>query len=174
MAESNIRFDVPGTFVTSPAKTTSLRAALPVGVSLTLALTGSIDARTAAAGDAVSATVVNAVRVTGSKEVLVPAGAIALGRILQMRQEYRSEQFLVALHFNALEIQGAVSPLSLRFDRELVTGRRTRGGFAIGATEFSPPAPASKERGGLFMFSVRGGRYVIPAGFQSRWITVAP
>ena len=50
---------------------------LPLGLKLTMALLRPIDLRSAAAGDQVSAKVTGSVRASGSKEVLVPAEAIA-------------------------------------------------------------------------------------------------
>ncbi len=79
---------------------------LPPGLSLTLALLVPIDTRSAAAGDAVSAKVTSAVRAPGSKEILVPAGAVAHGRILQMRHQYSTSQYLFSIRFDTLEQKG--------------------------------------------------------------------
>ncbi|MGD1098155.1 MAG: hypothetical protein ABSB35_39975 [Bryobacteraceae bacterium] len=75
-AESSLRFDEQSTPAISAVKTSLVGAALPPGLSLTLGLMGSIDSRTAAAGDPVSAKVESAVKAPGSNEVLVPAGTI--------------------------------------------------------------------------------------------------
>ncbi|MGD1092527.1 MAG: hypothetical protein ABSB35_11130 [Bryobacteraceae bacterium] len=96
-AESNIRFDDPGTPAESIKTAPAPVFALPAGTSLTLALIRPIDTRIAAGGDAVSAKVVDAVRAPRSKEILVPAGAIAHGRIRQVRQQYSSNQLLISL-----------------------------------------------------------------------------
>jgi hypothetical protein len=148
--------------------------ALPPGVSLALALVGGIDLGAAAAGDRVSTRVVHPVRARGSKQVLVPAGAIVRGRILEMRHEFSTSQFGISIRFAALDINGAVSPISIRLDREVKAEVRTPHGFVNRGTEFSLSAPASRQRGGLFVFPAKRGTYVIPNGFQSKWTTVAP
>jgi hypothetical protein len=172
--ESSIRFgdqDTPEEVI----KTTAQRVtALPPGVSLSLALVGAIDLGTAAAGDPVSARVVHSVRARGSKGVLVLTDAIARGRILEMRHELRTSEFLITIRFDTLETKGTVSPLSIRLARELKAEGRNPGGFVTRGTEFSLPAPASMEPGSLFVFSAKSGAHVIPAGFQSKWTTVAP
>ncbi len=172
--ESSIRFgdqDTPVELIkTAPQRGT----ALPPGVSLSLALVGAIDLGTAAAGDPVSARVVRSVRARGSKEVLVPADAIARGRILEMRHEVKTSEFLISIRFDTLETKGTVSPLSVRLAREIKAEERNPSGFVTRGTEFSLPPPASMEPRSLFVFSAKSGAHVIPTGFQSKWTTVAP
>jgi hypothetical protein len=173
-AESVIRFDKRDTSVSSIKTVPKRVTALPPGVSLTLALADGIDLATAAAGDPVFAKVVHSVHSQGSKEVLVPADAIAWGRILEMRHEFSSSQFLIAIRFDTLETKGGVSPISVRLAREVKAERRTPHGFVTRGTEFSLPAPASRELGSLLVFSAVRGANVIPAGYRSKWTTVAP
>ncbi len=173
-AESSIRFDDQDTSMGSSKAVLQRLPSLPPGVSLTLALAGAIDLGTAAAGDPVSAKVVHPVRARGSKEVLVPAGAIARGRILVMRHELATSEFLISIRFDTLAIGGAVSPLSIRLTREIKAETRTNGGLIIPGAEFSLPVHASPESGSRFVFPAKRGDYVIPAGFRSKWTTVTP
>ena len=140
-AESSLRFDAE-----EPAATvkpgSQVPARLPPGLSLTLALLGHIDPATAAGGDAVSAKVSTTVRAPHSNQILVPAGAIAHGRIVLMQHQYRSSRFLISIRFETLEANGVVTPLSLQWDRELKAEKahaqntlRSRG------EEFSLPPP---------------------------------
>jgi hypothetical protein len=172
-AESSLRFDgqeSAGQVETTPQTTTPL----PPGLSLTLALLGPLDTRIAAAGDAISAQVSKAVRAPHSNQILVPAGAVAHGRILQMRHQISSSQFLISIRFDTLETRGAVSPLSIKLDRDLPTEKgRTQNGFRQRAPEFTLPPPASGGAGSLFVVPVRSGMYIFPRGFQSKWTTVA-
>jgi hypothetical protein len=172
-AESNLRFDGSDTAagVSKPGPVRA--AALPSGISLTLALLSSIDSSKAAAGDAISATVVTAVRRPRSNQVLVPAGAIAHGRILRMRQDLSSQKIQISIRFDTVETQGSVSPVSLRLNRDRKAESRTSSGLKTRAAEFSLPPPLSKELGSSFEFPARNGVYVVPAGFQSKWTTVA-
>ena len=173
-AESVIQFGGRDPSVSSIKAVPQHAIALPPGLSLTLALVGAIDLGTAAAGERVIAKVVHAVHARGSKGVLVPADAIARGRILEMRHEFSTSQFGISIRFTTLAINGAVSPISVRLAREGKAETRTPHGLVDRGTEFSLPAPASRERGSLFVFPAKSGAHVIPNGFQSRWTTVAP
>jgi hypothetical protein len=171
-AESTLRFDGGDDVAAKREPATSIT--LPAGVSLTLALLHPIDTGGAAAGDPVSAKVVKAVRTKDSKTIPIPTGAIAHGRILQMRHQYSASQFQISIRFDTLEINGVVSPLSVRLDRELkMETARTQNGLRNRATEFSLPPPASSEKGSLFVFPDRGGPYVMPTGSESKWTTLA-
>ncbi len=173
-AESSLRFDTPES--PSAVKTTTQPPApLPSGLSLTLALLGAINPASAAAGDAISAEVSTAVRTPHSKQILVPAGAVAHGRILQMRHQYTSSQYLIAIRFDTLETNGVVVPLSLRWDRKLkVENSRTQNGFRNRSPEFLLPPPATAETGGVFSLPAFRAGSVLPPGFKSKWITVSP
>jgi hypothetical protein len=161
---------------TAAAKVAAKTAApLPPGLSLTLALLAPIDTRSAAAGDAVSAKVTKAVRAPGSDEILVAAGAVVHGRIVQMRHQYSTAQYLISIRYDTLEQKGAVSPLSIELDRELKLEKaRTKNGFANRGVEFSlPPPAASGESGSWFAIPAGMGGYVMPASSESKWITLA-
>lgn len=147
---------------------------LPRGLELTLALTTPIDSGTAAAGDLISAKIVHAVHAAGSKEILIPAGAVAHGRILQMRHQYKTASFELLIRFDSLERNGSATPLPVRLDRDLKPAKgRTANGFATRGTEFSLPPP-SGDPASWFTFAATGARYVMPAGTESKWVTVNP
>jgi hypothetical protein len=172
-AESKLTFDEEGP-VAAASASPKAAAPLPPGVSLTLALLNPIDTNTAAAGDAVAAKVAKAVRAPGSNEALVDAGAIVHGRITQLRRQFGSLQFQIAISYETLEQRGAVAPLAIELDRELKAEQaRTRNGFATRGSEFSLPAlSAPGDSGSWFAFSAASGRYIVPAGFESKWVTV--
>lgn len=182
-AESSLRFDAQEP-AASVKPGSQVPARLPPGLSLTLALLGYIDPATAAAGDAVSAKVSTAVRAPHSNQILVPAGAIAHGRILQMQHQYRSKRFLISIRFDTLEANGVVTPLSLQWDRELKAekARTQNTGQTLDrvpqlrgrSEEFSLPPPETGETGGVFSLSAARAGYVLPAGVKSKWITVNP
>jgi hypothetical protein len=171
-AESSLRFD--GQDSAGEAKTDSRTITpLPPGLSLTLALVDPVDSDTAAAGDAVLAKVSEAVRAPHSRRILVPADALAHGRILQMRYQYSSQQFLILIRFETLETRGVLTPLSLKLNGELKAEKAWRQNeLRNRGTEFSLPSPAPGEAGGLFTTPATNGRYVIPVGFTSKWTTV--
>jgi hypothetical protein len=171
--ESSLRFD-DADDATVAAKTPAPSAVtLPPGVILTLALLNPIDAGNAAAGDAVTAKVSKAVRSKDAKEVLVPAGAVAHGRILQMRRQHTSSQFLILIAFETLEMNGAVSPILVQLERELKAEKRTENEIHSRLPGFSFPPTSPGEKGSLFARPAKSGGYVMAAGFESNWITLA-
>ena len=173
-AESSLRFDTPES--PSSAKiSTQPPAPLPPGLSLTLALLATINPASAAAGDAISAEVSTAVRAPHSKQILVPAGAIAHGRILQMRHQYNASRFLISIRFETLEANGVVLPLFLRWDHKLqFQTPPAPKGFHDRGPEFSLPPPSTAETGAIFSVAAFRPGSVLPAGFKSKWITVSP
>jgi hypothetical protein len=171
--ESSLRFDDTDDVAVAAKPPAPGDLHLPPGVILTLALLNPIDAATAAAGDAVTAKVSKAVRAKDAKEVLVPAGAIAHGRILQMRRQHTSSQFLISIAFETLEMNGSVSPISIQLERELKAEKRTENEIHSRLPGFSLPPPAPGEKGSLFAMPAKSGGYVMAAGFESNWITLA-
>jgi len=170
--ESSLRFDdTDDSAVTANAPAPSAFHLLP-GTILTLALLNPIDAGTAAAGDAVTAKVSKPVRSKDAKEVLVPAGAIAHGRILQMRRQHTSSQFLISIAFETLEMNGALSPISVQLERDVKAERRTEKEIQSRLQGLPLPPPATGEKGSLFAMPAKSGGYVMAAGFESTWITL--
>jgi hypothetical protein len=171
-AESNVVFD--GQAPTASQKTAPRNAApLPPGLSLTLAFTEPLDTSTAAAGDAITARVTKAVRAPGSNEILVAAGAIAHGRILEMQHKYDPPQFQFSVRYDTLERHGALAPLAISPERELSPEQRSKNRLASRGTEFSLSPPTSTgESGSWFAVPAITGGYVVPEGFESKWVTV--
>ena len=78
------------------------RLALPPRAVIELELETEIDPRSAALGDEVRAVVARPVK--ERNRVLVPAGAVALGRLVRLeRQEQPVEHYLIGLEFHTLE-----------------------------------------------------------------------
>jgi hypothetical protein len=150
-------------------------APLPPGISLTLALLAPIDTATAAAGDAVSAKVTKAVRAPGTQQILVDAGATVHGRITEMRHQYKPSQFQYAFRFETIEQRGAVAPLAIELERTAkAEPTRSRKALATRGSEFTlPPRSSPAETGGRFTAPAGDGRYIVPAGSESNWVTVA-
>ena len=173
-AESSLRFDdevaAAGSTKSAPKRVVSL----PPGLSIVLALDGPIDLNAAAAGDPISAEVIENVHAARSKQILVHEGAIVKGRILELRHFMRASEFLISIRFNSLEEKGTVSPLSIRLVREVKAEQRTANGLIERGIEFLLPAAGSMNRGSQFRFPAKSGKFVIPDGFRSKWITVAP
>lgn len=170
-AESALVFDeAPLTDAASGAASASVPAqpALPIGLPVTLALANAIDTATAAAGDPVQATVVRPVRHPGGA-VLIPAGATVHGRLTRVERHLLPEPyFLVAMSFNRLDTGGASHRFSARSEpnADLVArlganpGAQGGGGFRYWGV-------------GVFLFPTAKDRWLIPAGFQTKWFTLA-
>lgn len=168
-AESEIVFDAQPDIESSVAPRAGRgRVALPIGLPVTLALVAPIDTATAAAGDPVEAKVLKPVRRPGSPEELIPAGAVARGRI--RRVEHRllpTPYFLIAMSFNRVEIQGVLFPFVARCEPDADRARELGVNLAMGE------AGVWSWGVGTFLFPTNKSRMAIPAGFESRWFTLA-
>jgi hypothetical protein len=168
-AESEISFNAPTGAETMATRSTGRgRVVLPIGLPVTLALTESIDTATAAAGDPIDAKVVKPVRRAGSTEELIPAGATVHGRIRRVEHHLLPTPYiLVAISFNRVDVHGVVSPFVARSDADAALARELGANLAV------------RETGiwfwgvGTFLFPTSKSHTVMPAGFESKWYTLA-
>jgi len=167
-AESAISFDaLAGVESTAARGGGRGRVVLPIGLPVVLALMEPIDSATSAAGDEIAAKVVKPVRRAGSAEVLIPAGAIARGRIRRIEHHLQpAPYFLVAIAFNRVEWQGAVSPFAARSEPDPVLVKELDANLALRETGFRFWGV------GTFLWRTRKSSTVIPAGFESNWFTL--
>jgi len=168
-AESEIVFDESSTAGSAaPQSGGRGRVTLPIGLPVTLALTGPIDTATAAAGDPVDAKVVKAVRRPGSNEELVPAGALVRGRIRRVEHHLLpSPYFRIVLAFNRVEVKGAVSPFVVRSEPDKELEEKLNANLALRDTGIWYWGV------GTFLFPTNKSEIVIPAGYESKWFTLA-
>lgn len=168
-AESEIVFDdsAHNEAAAAPSASRNL-VSLPIGLPVTLALTAPIDTATAAAGDPVAATVIKPVRRPGSPLDLIPAGAVVQGRLRRVEHHLSaSPYFLIVISFNRVDVKGALSPFAARSEPDPDLARELGANLAV------------RETGvrfwgvGSFLFPTNKKRLVIPAGFQSKWFTLA-
>ncbi len=166
--ESTIRFDEV------PAPDETRRGAmpqppLPAGLPFTLALTAPIDTDVAAAGDIVRTKLRNPVRDARSKAVLAPAGTVIQGRIVHLEHWIEApRRFTISIVLEKLEAGGVPQPLyakPVRHYREMLTS---------GSIEIPLPPDAKSPFAAEFAFRTDKDRYLVPAGLQSDWMTVAP
>jgi hypothetical protein len=144
------------------------RVTLPLGLPVTLALDGPIDTATAASGDPVAAKVVKPVRRPGSAEALIPAGAMVRGRIRRLEHHLLPRPyFLVRLAFNRVEVRGVVSPFEARSEAGAELTRE------LGANSEMRDTGIWFWGVGTFLFPSNQSSIVVPAGFESRWFTLA-
>ncbi len=168
-AASQLLFDTGGPGeAASPVPTVRAPVALTIGLPLKLALDAPIDTDTAAAGDLVSAKVVKAVRRSGSSSPLIPAGATVRGRITRVEHHLiPTPYFLIAISFNRLELTGMSSPFAARLVRDVELASR------LGADLVGRGRGVEMWDVGNFLFPTGKPRYVLPAGYESQWFTLA-
>lgn len=151
-------------------------AALPAGLTVPLALAAAIDTATAAAGDTVLAMVAHPVREPKTKATLIPAGAMVHGRITRMRRKFGSAPgFVISISFDTLELNGVASPFCAILDRseEWQIARLLNRGIPR-RIELPPPPPGLTGIGGSLLFPTAASHHRVPAGYQSKWLTVEP
>jgi hypothetical protein len=169
-AESEIVFgSAPETASrTSPATGGWGRVPLPLGLPVTLALTEPIDTNSASAGDPVSAKIVKPIRRPGSSEELIPAGAIVNGRIRRVEHHlFPTPYFRIVLAFNRVELQGTVAPFFAHSDPNPDLAHELGANLAMRDTGIWFWGV------GTFLFPSNKDHIVIPAGFESKWITLS-
>jgi len=168
-AESEIRFDTTAAAEPSTAaRFGRSRVALPIGLPVTLALTTAIDTAGASAGDPMAAKVVKPVKRPGSGEELIPAGATVRGHIRRVEHHLLPEPyFLVTIAFNRVEIEGSISPFFARSEANLELAKELDANVAMRGSGVRLWGV------GTFLFPSRQNHIVIPAGFESKWFTLA-
>jgi hypothetical protein len=119
--------------------------AIPLGISVKIALHSKIDSETSFAGDAIEGQLVNAIR-DRKGTILAPGGALAHGRIVRLEhQQQPSNYFALGLKFHSIEVNGSEIPLTLARAAAqnavgvILTGMGDDGGR--GAAEFIEPLP---------------------------------
>ena len=168
-AESEISFDESASAGgVTPQSAERGRLSLPIGLPVTLALERPIDTASSAAGDPVDAKVVKPVVRPGSNEVLVPAGAVARGRIRRVEHHrLPSPYFRIVLAFNRVEVNGAVSPFVVRSEPDKALAEKLNANLELRDTGIWYWGV------GTFLFPTDKTQLVIPAGFESKWFTLA-
>ena len=126
-----------------------------------LALSTPIDPATAAAGDVISARLTEPILRSKSSEVLAPAGSTVTGRIVQMKHRlFPKDYFVVSMAFDRVQVYGKFFKLRIESDGNM--------NFAPKSARPDPQWPM-----GTFSFPASNSRYMIPAGFKSKWRTIA-
>jgi len=169
LGESTLRFDDPAEPGAPAARGTADGASqLPEGLQFTVALTSSIDATTAAAGDRLAAKLTTPIR-DSLGHTFVPKGAAVTARIARIRRFYVPEPIVeVVIKLETVEIAGMPRRL-------------------LAAAEFSSPTPELRAPGRLrrrvelatpdnqdpeaIMFQTHRPDRNIVAPFESRWST---
>ena len=168
-AESELVFNEPADAGTIAAPRPGRgRLVIPIGLPVTLALESPIDTDTAATGDPVSAKVVKSVRRSGSKDDVIPAGAIVHGRIRRIEHHlFPKPYFLIAMAFNRVDVNGMLSPFGAHSEPDPPLAKDLSANTEIRANGIWFWDV------GTFLFPTSKPRYVMPAGYETKWFTLA-
>jgi hypothetical protein len=149
----------------------AVRNTLPEGVRLALRLNSAIDSDFAAAGDAVTAILTEPARDPRSRAVLFPAGAVAHGRINRMEHFIAgAPRFVIGIQWESIESAGASSQFAAIVDHsaDMLAAAEHR----IGSGLLRRPPPVGPPD--ALTFATENERYVIPAKYETQWVTVTP
>lgn len=169
-AESNIQFGEHRTVERIP-RLPPLPGELPGGMVFDVALDDPIRAASAAAGDAITATVLRSVKAAGLD---IPKGAKFIGRVLRVETDLEKFATHIRLGFSQLESGGRRFPLRARF----VTFDAVRGVVA-GAPRVrwvnlhDSHTADTDEWTAKTDFTLAEKEGLLPKGFRMEWITKA-
>jgi hypothetical protein len=153
----------------SGANNATPREPLPLEIELFLSMDAPIDSDAAAAGDPVTATLLHDVTDPKSPiRVLIPAGAVAHGRISRMEHWLASGRahaesplkwptFIFGISWQFIDIRGASVPLAARIEPWR------------GAT-VSAPAPGKPPD--AFVIETEAKRHIVKNGYVNKWVTM--
>ena len=153
--------------VSSAEREAAADLALPEQI-FELALSTPIDTASAAAGDIISAKLTEPIWQPKSLKVLVPGGSTVTGRIVHMEHRFYPENyFVVSMAFDRLQVDGMLFKIRIKSD-----GKTRKPGRTIW---YEPNSAATNPEWpmGSFSFPTKKSQYVIPAGFLSKWRTIA-
>lgn len=180
-AQSAVRFgDAPPPNAAALAKSIAEQLpALPKNRIVKLALNTAIDSSTAATGDAVEAHVVRALKSKDGRTV-IPAGAVAHGRILRLIQyasPYNSIELV--LRFDSIDIQGQIVPLRLsppdtetpapNRDSPFMVGTQRMPVFVVQDQSRLNQAEDDRKSGTRTLEFNRTDHLHLPAGYVTEW-----
>jgi hypothetical protein len=171
-AESKVAFRVGAPMDSGQPNIPAATLGLPAGLPVSVELITEVRFGRAAAGDAIKGRLLRPIR-NQRQETVVPEGAAVRGRLMRVETGYaRGIEHTVALRWDAVEVGGAMEPLSLLPNRrpaDLRTG--ARNGLRSRGMEIELPLPGEGRYG---VFHLPGGRDVLESGFKTEWYTAKP
>jgi len=174
-SESTVRFDAGPEPAPSVPKALIPPLAIPAGLPFTLALATPIHADTAAAGDEIRETFSKAVLDPKSSQVLIPAKAAVHARIVRMQYwPGAPHRFVIGVLLETVDVGGVSSPLYARPEPFKMPEKKPAG-FATRGTPIALTPPNQPKNVGTFVFFTHASHgYIVPAGFESKWLTAPP
>jgi hypothetical protein len=179
-AAAELTFDRSTVAAVKPAAPVT-EVKLPVGLQFSVRLAQGIDSKTAAVGDKITASIDAGVRSHGA--VLIPKGALLLGRIRRMERESDPRpHYVVGLEFTDIEFPGHHA----RFIGQMF-GMVPVPGLTLGISTFHEDKSSAGVAGteirshteteivfkvpGVSTFFMEGRDFRIPEGLRMSWVT---
>ena len=171
-AESKVAFGVGAPMDGGQPRIPAATLNLPAGLPVTVELITEVRFGRAAAGDVIKGRLLKPIRDQRQKTV-VPEGAAVQGRLMRVETGFaRGIDHTVALRWEAVQVGGAMEPLSLLPNRrpgDLRTG--AGNGLRSRGMEIELPLPGEGRYG---VFHLPGGRDVLESGVRAEWFTAKP
>jgi hypothetical protein len=168
LGESKLSFDdsLEGSSSTTGTHATS-QTPLPAGLGFRLALTQDLDMSTAAVGDPILARLTTAIQDPSAK-VLVPAGAVLNGRIVEMRRYYLPlPSWSIVIRLDTLKAQGSSRPFMAAVG---TVGQRLAGTHGGKGVLHRRGTPGVMD----IVFGDLKPHEAIKSGQEMKWVTLAP
>jgi hypothetical protein len=176
LGESTVSFNPPADAAASASSQVPAPAAsaLPAGLRFNIATTEDIQLSTAAAGDLVPARLTAAIR-GYSKELVAPAGAPVMARLVKLRQFLGpSVSVSLGLKLESIEIGGVPVPLKARPNFTLRTIQTTRSGSLTPHIALGELNDLGDRDVVTFEFLSMQLKGAIGRGLESGWVIVDP
>jgi hypothetical protein len=174
--ESTLTFDPPLDSSPSPSGQGDSAAsgfALPPDLPFQLVFLDPIDTATTAVGDPIRAKLAAAIR-SRSSEVLAPAGAVVLCRIMKARRNYgRNASFELAVKVESLVVGGKSQDFRAAPDSGFRTFPKSAGRLRqrVNLGRLSITGDRDTE---IFDFPNASPKFIVKSGMVSNWLTLAP
>lgn len=170
MAHSTVSFGATPTAAhDTPVIQTSQPEGSPRRYFVELRFNDAIDTEKSAAGDPISATFVHDVHPYQSKEVVIPAGAVAHGRVSRIEHHFVPYEFVtIGISFQSLEVGGKTSPFTAKPIAPVAVTQLMNGANAPAPQVRTPIGPPNS-----FVFPYEK-HHVMAVGSVSQWVTMYP
>jgi hypothetical protein len=146
---------------------------LPPDLKFELAFTEPIDTAVAAGGDPIKARLVTPIR-DESSTVLVPAGSVVKGHILEIKRLYAFKSLSVDIRLETVDVKGLSRPLMARADPEVRRFAVETGARLSPRVELGNLGSSQDREVAVFKFRDVDPKYVVKSGLRSKWVTFAP
>lgn len=170
--ESTISFADPGDLTAPPEPPKPVTFALPAGLQIRLDIETEIEFGRSAIGDEVRARVAETIRL--GKQVLLPKGAIARGRVARLDRDFTGEAGAnIGIRFDRIETEAGAALWRARLIDAGNNPQPTPSRMGPAAIPGSHQVIFDPARPLVGLIHVRGSRPSLSKGFKTVWLTEA-